>query len=125
MNAHEFMVSLTPENQEVFKEMMKKSLLPITGEGNLYGIVAQLTTIENLGILNQEEKEIIAMMMSRNRDRFAAKLTFDQRCQVLALHRLGVTREDLAMMFGINRRTVTHIYNPQSEHYKSVREKEK
>lgn len=53
--------------------------------------------------------------------KFEAKLTFAERCAVLACLISGVNRNMLAHVFGINRRTVTHIGNPKSIHYKSVR----
>jgi hypothetical protein len=56
--------------------------------------------------------------------KFSSKLGFDQRCEVLALHRTGVGRSVLAEAYGLDRRTVTHIYNPNSPHYRAVREEE-
>jgi hypothetical protein len=56
--------------------------------------------------------------------KFAAKLSFAQRCEILALHRKGCTRELLAKLYRVDRRTITHIYNQQSPHYKNVREEE-
>jgi hypothetical protein len=57
--------------------------------------------------------------------KYTAKLDFDQRCEVLALYRSGVGRSVLAEAYGLDRRTVTHIYNPASPHYKAVREEER
>lgn len=57
----------------------------------------------------------------RGMGRFDAKLTFDERCSVLALYLSGVHRRVLALAFGIDRRTVAHIYNRKSIHYKAVR----
>jgi hypothetical protein len=57
----------------------------------------------------------------RGSGRFEPKLTFDERCSVLALYLSGVHRRVLAAAFGIDRRTVAHIYNPHSIHYKAVR----
>jgi hypothetical protein len=57
--------------------------------------------------------------------KFERKLTFKQQCEILALKRLGHTNEFLGAMYGIDRRTVTHMYNPTSNHYKAVREEEK
>jgi hypothetical protein len=59
-----------------------------------------------------------------NNGKFAAKLSFQQRCEILALHRKGCTRELLARAYNVDRRTITHIYNPASTHYKNVREEE-
>jgi len=56
--------------------------------------------------------------------KFEPKLDFRQRCQVLALYRRGCTRESLAKIFGVDRRTVTHIHNERSPRYKNVREEE-
>jgi hypothetical protein len=53
--------------------------------------------------------------------KFEAKLSFDERCAVLACLVNGVNRNLLAHAFGINRRTVTHIGNRHSPHYRSVR----
>jgi hypothetical protein len=53
--------------------------------------------------------------------RFAPKLNHEERCQLLACYLKGVNRRLLAVAFGINRRTVTHIYNTNSPHYKDVR----
>jgi hypothetical protein len=56
--------------------------------------------------------------------KFEPKLDFVQRCQILALYRRGCTRESLAKVFGVDRRTITHIHNAQSPRYKNVREEE-
>lgn len=67
----------------------------------------------------------VAMGQKLAHGKFAPKLTFAQRCEVLALHRMGCTREVLAKMFHLDRRTVTHIQNPASPRYNNVREEEK
>jgi hypothetical protein len=56
-----------------------------------------------------------------DRGKFAPKLNFQQRCEVLALYKQGVSRACLADVFNIDRRTVTHMHNPQSKHYRDVR----
>jgi hypothetical protein len=56
--------------------------------------------------------------------KFEPKLVFTQRCEILALHRRGCTREALAKIYGVDRRTVTHIHNERSPRYKNVREEE-
>jgi hypothetical protein len=53
--------------------------------------------------------------------KFEAKLSFAERCAILACLVNGTNPKLLAFAFGINRRTVTHIVNPKSVHYKSVR----
>jgi len=60
--------------------------------------------------------------MRADAGKFEAKLTFAERCAVLACLVNGVNRNLLAHVFGINRRTVSHIGNPKSVHYKSVRD---
>lgn len=54
---------------------------------------------------------------------FAAKMTFEERCAVLACVVYGVSRPIVALAFSINRRTVTHVVNEHSIHYKDVRKK--
>jgi len=56
--------------------------------------------------------------------KYEPKLSFPQRCEILALYRKGCTRESLANLYGVDRRTITHIYNPRSPRYKNVREEE-
>lgn len=77
---------------------------------------------------DRTQEEGIALLVSinelRNIGKFSAKLSFEQRCEILALHRLSCTRELLAKLYMVDRRTVTHIYNSQSPHYKNVREEE-
>ena len=60
----------------------------------------------------------------RANEKFAPKLTFHQRCEILALRRKGCTRESLAHIYNVDVRTVTHIYNEHSPRYKNVREEE-
>lgn len=74
---------------------------------------------------HEEILSSISAMNLRSLNKFDHKLDFDQRCEVLALYRTGVPRAILAEAYGIDRRTVTHIYNPGSKHYKMVREEER
>ncbi len=53
--------------------------------------------------------------------RFAPKLSFEERCQVLAACVYGINRDAVAKGFGVNRRTVHHIQNESSKSYRSVR----
>lgn len=53
--------------------------------------------------------------------KFESKLTFEQRCTILALVVSKVARPVVAVAFGVDRRTVTHICNESSPHYKNVR----
>src|SRR5580765_3485616 len=74
------------------------------------------------------QEEGLALLASLNGEslagKYAAKLSFGQRCEILALSRTGCTRELLAKMYNVDRRTITHIYNINSIHYKNVREEE-
>jgi hypothetical protein len=76
-------------------------------------------------IEKKDGKAILGLIASENDGKFSAKLTFTQRCEVLALLRSRVTQEVIAELYGIDRRTVTHVGNPKSPHYKNVREEEK
>lgn len=86
--------------------------------------------IDTLLATNNSEKEGIVLLTfaglrSNTSDKFAPKLTFEQRCEVLALFRKGFSRELLSKLYRIDRRTITHIHNAKSTHYKNVREEEK
>ena len=70
---------------------------------------------------HEERISAISAMRFTAESKFSAKLDFDQRCEILALHRAGISRVALAEAYGLDRRTVTHIYNPKSTHYKTVR----
>lgn len=72
--------------------------------------------------MNEIIKSVSAIGLSANK--FRSKLDFDQRCEILALYQTGqVSRSAIAEAYGINARTVTHIYRSKSRHYKSVRDK--
>lgn len=53
--------------------------------------------------------------------KFKPKLDFNERCSILALVMSGVDRRVVAVAFGVDRRTVGHVVNKQSVHYKDVR----
>lgn len=55
--------------------------------------------------------------------KFESKLTFEQRCTVLALVTAGIARPIIAAAFSVDRRTVTHIVNHSGVHYRNVRNK--
>lgn len=63
--------------------------------------------------------------LRENNPSFEPKLNFAERCAVLALHRKNVSVRMLAAAFGVNRRTVNHIINPESSRYHSVRARER
>lgn len=58
---------------------------------------------------------------NKGEGKFAAKLTARERCEVLALMTLGMSRNLVAAAYDIDRRTVSHIANPFSKSYKQVR----
>lgn len=60
-------------------------------------------------------------VFKKNDTRFQPKLRFEERCQCLALSLAGVAVNVIAAAYGLDRRTVGHIINPQSPHYKNVR----
>jgi hypothetical protein len=59
---------------------------------------------------------------TKRTDEFAPKLGFEERCAILALLRAGVRRPILAAAFGIDKRTIGHIGNNASQHYRNVRQ---
>lgn len=67
--------------------------------------------------------DISAMRFPASQGKFAPKLTYEQRCEVLALHHLGVPRNVLVESYGIDRRTIAHIISKNSIHYRNVRAK--
>lgn len=60
-------------------------------------------------------------LMSLGTGKFEAKLTGNERCQILALRMAGMSIGAIAVTFKVNRRTVTHIFNERSPRYHSVR----
>src|SRR5688572_25368672 len=86
------------------------------------------TTVDQLLTLAKpstgEERHALLSLSNWGSNKFAPKLSFPKRCEILALYRAGLTRESLSTMYGVDRRTITHIYNPMSPHYKNVREEE-
>lgn len=53
--------------------------------------------------------------------KFSPKLEFAERCAALALVRAGVDVRIVAAALDVDRRTVRHIANPSSVHYRQVR----
>ena len=54
--------------------------------------------------------------------KFQAKLDFKLRCNAFAAVLAGIKKDIVASAFGIDRRTISHMVNPQSKHYKRLRE---
>lgn len=60
-----------------------------------------------------------------NKGKFAPKLDYADRAAILSAYTNGVRRELLAAAFNVDRRTIGHIVNPTSSHYKDVRKEMK
>lgn len=58
-------------------------------------------------------------------NKFSPKLNMTKHCEILALYRMGYNADLLAKAYNIDRKTVTHMYNPQSNKYKGVKKQEK
>ena len=107
-------------HQAVLMGMLAKA--GITQEESVFEVLKKfIHTTERYKDLSFDEKKALLPLMSWDREKFAPKLTYEKRCQILAMHHSGISRDLLARAYGINRRTVTHIYNPLSTHYKEVR----
>lgn len=65
--------------------------------------------------------QLPADVMHLGDNKFAAKLTFDERCQILALRLSNMSIGAIAVTFGVNRRTVTHVHKKTSPRYQNVR----
>lgn len=122
MKIGEVMNNVDPEVRSVFRAMLVKAGI---NEDTPMGNITKILT------LNGHTKEemlayvtVVGMGQRMLTGKFAPKMSFDQRCELLALYRKGYTREALAKLYGVDRRTVTHIHNAQSSHYRNVREEE-
>ena len=58
-------------------------------------------------------------------NKFAPKLSFTRQCEIVALYRMGYNADVLAKVYGVDRKTVTHMYNPLSNKYRGVKTEEK
>lgn len=111
---------MNPEDRTVIQTLVdKQGFKPDTP---VEDVIKTLVTVE------KTQEEGIALLsfigISNNTSKYAPKLSFTQRCEILALHRNGVSRETIAKIYKVDRRTITHIYNSQSVHYRNVREEE-
>lgn len=68
-------------------------------------------------------ERIPAELKAANDGKFNAKLTEAERFSALAAVLTGIKKDVVAAAFGIDRRTISHMTNPTSKHYKSTREK--
>jgi hypothetical protein len=111
---------IPPEYAEIIRTM----LAGVGKDGNIsVDEVLKLFPSEGKKTI-QEGHAILYLIGASNKCRvgkYAPKLSFEQRCEVLGLWRLGYTRESLSRIYGVDRRTITHVYNQQSPHYKNVR----
>lgn len=64
-------------------------------------------------------------LMGGSDGKFKAKLDFAERCSALAAVRAGIKKDVVAAAFGVDRRTISHMVNPYSKHYKQLRDEEK
>ncbi len=53
----------------------------------------------------------------RKNTNFQRKLDENDRIAIIAMYRSGIRREILALAFGVDKRTIGHMANPQSVHY--------
>lgn len=71
-------------------------------------------------------EEILAMVPAtllrghRDDTKFAPKLSFEQRCEVMAFYLAGFKIPALAAAFGLHRRTVSSIVSRNARYYKDV-----
>lgn len=70
-------------------------------------------------------ERIPAEFLAGNDGKFKAKLDEADRMRCLASVMAGIKKDIVAVAFGIDRRTVSHMTNPYSKHYKSLRDKAK
>src|SRR4249919_2417704 len=111
---------IEPRDQEIIHHMVAKA-----------GANGELTVDQLLALypytnpeMPREERLALLCLAHTRKNNFAPKLTFSGRCEVLALCRKGLPKDAIASAYNIDRRTVTHIQNPVSTHYKKVREEE-
>jgi len=110
---------LAPEYQFIINEMIERK-----GADQSSITVGETLRLVPILDMQQGEKMAVLALMGVNNGKYVPKLDHERRCQVLALYRVGITREALAAMFGINTRTVGHIYSQESPHYRQVKEEE-
>ena len=120
MRISEAIQYLEPDKQTTIHDLVSKAGL--NGEAT----IDQLRAAYPYPSSNITTDQILALLCLYNKrpNKFSPKLSFTQRCEILALHRNGATREAIAKMYAIDRRTVTHIYTNSSPHYKNVRQEE-
>ncbi len=108
-----------------YRQLLTELLIRANMSTEIPAGAAMALLVKNNTLTKEELRAVVSLGGVGNRDRFAPKLGFEERCEILALYREGYSRETLARAYGINRRTVTHIHNVGSSHYHNVREEEK
>lgn len=111
---------LSPEDKSIINAMLKRTAL--SHDAELGKAIDALQPV----VANGEEGIALLRLYNINngKSKFSTKLSFTQRCEILALHHSGCSRAALSKMYNVDRRTITHIYNPNSPHYVNVREEE-
>ena len=110
--------------KSVFRKMMERESM--NGDSTVDGVLKHFTPDKVL--TNEENVALAALSGAQSRSsitKFAPQLSFDERCAILGLHRLGYHAEALARAYKVDRRTIAHIFNVKSSRYKNVRDKEK
>lgn len=74
--------------------------------------------------IKHPSERIPAELLKTNDGKFKPKLDEHDRLRALASVRSGIKKDIVAAAFGIDRRTISHMTNPFSPHYKALREKE-
>lgn len=69
-------------------------------------------------------RTLLGAIGEKNTGKFGAKLTFEDRCAILACCRHGIPINVISLTFDVHRRTISHIRNPLGRHYKDVRDRE-
>lgn len=113
----EAMEFVTPENRAILNGMLARMDKPVTlpAKEMIASCLSDttLTTDENLAVIS---------LQFINRNKFAPKMTRQERCEVLALYHAGFGRDVLARLYKVDRRTIAHVYTPTSPHYKAIRD---
>jgi hypothetical protein len=120
MKLSEVINNLEPDCKSTIEAMVSKAGL--NGDATIDQL-ASLYPHTDTGMTRDERLALVSLVFIRS-NRFAPKLDFPKRCEILALYRKGLTRDALSSIYNVDRRTITHIYNPASPHYKNVRQAE-
>lgn len=113
----EALTFLTPEQHTIISAMMLRANMHMDNTAQF--VFDEFISHQNL---NKDELLAIVSLMGVTRQKYAPKLNFDKRCEILALYSAGFSRETLSKAYRVDRRTITHIYTETSPHYKSVRD---